>query len=88
LREHATQNLIPSYLLGLGPEERAAVARALATGLGSDEALEREVSAWVAGDGGFVEVLPALRAARTDGAPEVRNAAGWAQERLERGGTQ
>jgi HEAT repeat protein len=88
LREHATQNLIPSYLLGLAPDERAAVGGALVAGLGAEEPLEREVSAWLAGDGGFAEAMPALRTARTDPAPEVRDAAAWALERLERKGTQ
>jgi HEAT repeat protein len=85
LREHATQNLIPSFLLTV-PEPEA-VTQALIAGLGSDEPLEREVSAWVAGARGLPATVPALQAALTDASPEVRTAAAWALERLGQGGT-
>ena len=88
LREHATQNLIPSYLLGVGPDQRTAVGAALVAGLDAEEPLEREVSAWLAGDGGFGETVPALRGARTEGTPEVGVAATWALERLQPRGMQ
>jgi hypothetical protein len=85
LREHATQNLIPSFLLTAA--EPAAVTQALVAGLGSDEPLEREVSAWVAGAAGLTDTVPALRTALADTTPEVRTAAAWALERLGRGRT-
>ncbi|HWP65482.1 MAG TPA: hypothetical protein VNO26_06190, partial [Candidatus Limnocylindria bacterium] len=87
LREHATQNLIPSHLLDTQAAERPAVARALEAGLQSEEPLEREVCAWIAGAGRFAELEPALRAARDDRVAEVRAAAAWAVERLQQGGT-
>lgn len=86
LRIHPAQNLIPSFLLTQVPD-REAVGRALAVGLGSEEPLERAASAWVAGAGGYVETVPALRAAGEEADPEVGAAVRWALDVLAQGGS-
>lgn len=78
IQRHDVQDMMPSFLIGWAAQYPQQLATCLERGLKNDEALGREMSAWLAGITKLTATAPALRAALDDKVPAVRIAATWA----------
>lgn len=77
-RKHEVQDSVPSYLLEMATVHPERVTACLAAGLASGESLERETSAWIAGEARLVALAPNLLPLLDDPRPGPRLAAIWA----------
>jgi hypothetical protein len=77
-RKHEVEDTVPSFLLDMAAQHPEQVTACLAKGLASDQPLERETSAWIAGEARLVALAPHLLPLLDDGRPGPRLAAIWA----------
>jgi hypothetical protein len=76
-RKHEVQDSVPSYLLEMATVHPEEVTACLAEGLGAEEPLERETSAWIAGAARLVPLAPKLLPLLDDPHQGTRLAAIW-----------
>ncbi|HEV7732167.1 MAG TPA: HEAT repeat domain-containing protein [Candidatus Binatia bacterium] len=77
-KKHEIQDAVPSFLIEMSAVHPREVTDCLAAGLGSDQPLERETSAWIAGAAHITALGPALVPLLDDKDHAARLAAIWA----------